>query len=145
MTRLALALLTASAALAQSITVPSRHFRDGEILRVEGAIVTIRDPRSGPCLESATRTLNNSDAVCIDPGHGFFQVHLRADDVDYIEITVGRVTFVPGVTTSILLFETFTSQVQRDIDTAVGAIDNLDKIRTIRIRLLKVKTEKMFR
>lgn len=133
-------------AAALSAQIPSRQFKDGEVLKVEGADVTIRNPQAGPCIETEqAKKMINSGLACVTSSLGFFQVRLTAKDVDYIEITVGRETHVNGIANVILRFEVFTSPVHPDLDMAVGSIDRLDIIRTIRVRLLKTKEEKMFR
>jgi hypothetical protein len=135
--------------VASGQTFPTRHFKNGEVLRVDGADVTIRVPEA---------RCGGSDAApkwCPDKV-GFFQVHLTRWDSkgnhpnsDYVEIQVGReeetLALTPNLPKNILRFEIYTSPIQAGVDTAVGSIFELDRIRTIRVRLLKVSTEEIFR
>jgi hypothetical protein len=102
---------------------PDHHFRDGEFLHVKGADVYIRNSAPG--------------------FSGFFEVDSYSDDFDYIEIVMGVEVQVDKGT--ILRFETFTSPVYRGTRMSVGIIPDLEHVRTISIKTLKVKTEELFR
>jgi hypothetical protein len=141
--------------ITSSGTVVTQRFHNGQALKVEGAVITIRDPRSasGPCARIGADGVINA-AQCAATGPGFFQVHLTdyaPPEVDYIEIVVGTPRHIEGITGEVmhfgevLHFETFTSPIYPGIDTAVGTIEDLGAIRTIRVRLLKNKAEGMFR
>jgi hypothetical protein len=130
-------------ALALPLLAQARHFHDGEVLTIEGATVTIRDPSDHPCLGvSAPRIVSSSNACSAGPG--FFQVNVTDPDVDHIEIEIGIETILPGINGTALRFETFTSQLDNN-DWLVGSFTELSKISTITVRLLKVKREKIFR
>lgn len=139
----------------------TRQFHDGEVLKVPGATVTIRDPTGNQiCATFSPAGILTSPGVhitsaatCSTPPPGFFEVTVTDLDVDYIEITVGIVEGLGGdvaiqgdtVFQRILRFHTYTSPANPGLHWSIGEIIDLSKIRTINIKLLKVKTQEMFR
>lgn len=126
-----------------------RRFHDGEILHMEGAEITIRKPPDGPCLSATSTGLLSSGSGSCSSAPGFFQVHVLGAMVNRVEITVGRASYLvldaKIQKISVLKFETFTSQGQLAIDTAMGMITDLDSIRTIDVKLSMLVEEKIFR
>lgn len=122
--RFILLLMVVMAMTAQQTKFPARVFHDGEVLKVVGALITIR----------------------VSGEAAFFVAHGTDPGVDRIEIQAGyEAPFAATSEGKILRFATMTAPLVMGADVLVGDISDLSKLRTVRILLLKAKAEEMFR
>lgn len=96
----------------------TQHFFDGEVLRSKGLNLTVH---------------------VLPSGAGFFTSHVTDEEPDG-EFDVVEVIVTTDTKTLVVVIET-----NKDQDKDVGSFESLGSLKAVNIRLLKIKSDRMFR